>query len=74
MDRLTVRDEAEAVRKSVSLTINDPEDFVEVATSRGRVRDGQTDGLLGINDENSANLAKIKEPMRMSGNHNDNHL
>jgi len=34
-----------------ALTINDPQDFVKVATSGGRVRNGQTDGLLGIDDE-----------------------
>lgn len=32
-------------------TVDDPEDFVKVATSRGRVREGQTDDLLGIDNE-----------------------
>ena len=34
-----------------TLTINDPEDFVKVATSGGRVRKGQTDDLLWVDDE-----------------------
>jgi len=31
--------------------VDDPEDFVKVATSGGRVRNGQTDDLLGVDDE-----------------------
>ena len=37
-----------------ALTIDDPQDLVKVATSGGRVRDGQTDGLLGIDDEHGS--------------------
>ena len=33
------------------LTVNNPQDFVKVATSGGRVRNGQTDDLLGVNHE-----------------------
>ena len=34
-----------------ALTIDNPQDFIKVATSGGRVGNGQTDGLLGIDDE-----------------------
>ena len=34
-----------------SLTVDDPQDFVKVATSGGRVGNGQTDDLLGVDDE-----------------------
>ena len=34
-----------------ALTVNDPQDLIKVATSGGGVRNGQTDDLLGINDE-----------------------
>lgn len=34
-----------------ALTVDDPQDFVKVATSGGRVRNGQTDDLLGVDDE-----------------------
>ena len=34
-----------------SLTIDDPQDLVKVATGGGRVGNGQTDDLLGIDDE-----------------------
>jgi len=32
-------------------TINDPQDLVKVATSGGRVRNGQTDDLLWVDDK-----------------------
>lgn len=35
--------------------VNDTQDFIKVTTSRGRVRQDQTDGLLGVNDEHGAN-------------------
>ena len=34
-----------------ALTVDDPQYFVKVATSGGRVRNHQTDGLLGVDDE-----------------------
>ena len=34
-----------------ALTVDDPQDFVKVATSGGRVRNGQTDDLLGVDDK-----------------------
>ena len=33
------------------LTVDDPQDFVEVTTSGCRVRNGQTNDLLGIDNE-----------------------
>jgi len=37
-----------------TLTVDDPQDFVKVAAGRGRVRNGQTDNLLGVDDEYSS--------------------
>jgi len=34
-----------------ALTVDDPQNFVKVATGGGRVRNGQTDDLLGIDNE-----------------------
>ena len=39
------------VNDEFALTVYDPQDFVEVAASRGRVRDGQTNDLFGVDDE-----------------------
>ena len=36
------------------LTVDDPQDFVKVATSGGRVRNSQTNDLLGIDNEHCA--------------------
>ena len=36
---------------SSALTVDDPEYFVKVATSGSRVRNGQTDDLLRVDDE-----------------------
>ena len=33
------------------LTVDDPQDFIKVATGGGRVRNRQTDHLLGVDDE-----------------------
>lgn len=35
--------------------VNDAKELIEVATSRGRVREGQTELLRGVNDEDGAN-------------------
>ena len=35
--------------------VHHAQDLVKVATGRGRVRQGQADGLLGVNDEDGAN-------------------
>ena len=40
--------------KIFGLTIDDPQDLVKVTTSGGRVRNGHTDDLLGIDDEHSS--------------------
>jgi hypothetical protein len=37
-----------------------PDDFIEVAASRGRISEGQTNDLLGINDEDGANLRPLR--------------
>lgn len=34
-----------------ALTVDDPQDLVEIATSGGGVRNGQTDDLLGVDDK-----------------------
>jgi hypothetical protein len=34
-----------------ALTVDDPQDFVKIATSGGRVRNCQTDDLLRVDDE-----------------------
>ena len=36
---------------AIALTVDDPQDLIKVATSGGRVRNGQTDDLLGVDDE-----------------------
>ena len=36
------------------LTVDDPQDFVKVAASRGRVRNGQTNDFLGVDDEHGS--------------------
>jgi hypothetical protein len=41
-----------------------PDDFIEVAASRGRISEGQADDLLGVNDEDSANLARVRLRMQ----------
>ena len=40
-----------AIGDRFTLTIDDPQDLVKVATGGGRVGNGQTDDLLGIDNE-----------------------